>query len=73
MDISVFVWGGVLILAALDIWVANSIWRSEQRSASKTGWTLIVFLLPVIGLVIWALMGPRGVAEPPSSDTHSKG
>ncbi|MGB1607467.1 MAG: PLDc N-terminal domain-containing protein, partial [Promethearchaeia archaeon] len=26
----------------------------------KILWILLIVLLPVIGLIIWALMGPRG-------------
>jgi hypothetical protein len=26
-------------------------------------WILLIVLLPVIGLIIWALMGPRGTVK----------
>jgi hypothetical protein len=29
--------------------------------------------LPVLGLIIWGVAGPRGVKNPPSSPEHSKG
>jgi hypothetical protein len=33
----------------------------------------LIFILPLVGLVIWGIAGPRGVAIPPTSDSHSKG
>ena len=34
--------------------------KSNAESGIKILWILLIVLLPVIGLIIWALMGPRG-------------
>jgi hypothetical protein len=47
-----------LILLALDLWAIMRIVRSDARPAATVLWTLLILLLPVIGLVIWALAGP---------------
>lgn len=73
MDASMFWWVAALIVLLLDLWVLNSVWRSTQNNGRKIFWTLIIFILPIVGLVVWGLMGPRGLAESPTSDTHSKG
>ena len=52
------IWG-VLILAA-DIWAIISIFQSSTTNAKKVLWILLVLLLPVVGLIIWLLLGPRG-------------
>ncbi|MDF5996239.1 PLDc N-terminal domain-containing protein [Pseudomonas aeruginosa] len=43
----------------MDAWAINSVLRSDS-SASRLGWSLLILLLPVLGLVLWA--GPAPVA-----------
>nr|WP_249707037.1 PLD nuclease N-terminal domain-containing protein [Vibrio cholerae] len=62
-----------VILVLLDAWIINSIWRSDNASASKAGWSAVVVVLPFLGAAIWAIAGPRGVTKGPSSPEHSKG
>ena len=52
------IWG-VLILAA-DIWAIINILQSSTTTGRKVLWILLVLLLPVVGLIIWLLLGPRG-------------
>jgi hypothetical protein len=67
-------WIGVAILLLLvDLWALASIWRTTKSSGTKFGWAVLILALPVIGLAIWGIAGPRGVAEPPTSKEHSKG
>ncbi|MFJ5300908.1 PLD nuclease N-terminal domain-containing protein [Pseudomonas sp. NPDC088368] len=69
-----FLWIGVAILLLLvDMWALASIWRTTKSSGTKFGWAVLILALPVIGLAIWGIAGPRGVAEPPTSKEHSKG
>lgn len=49
---------GLIILIA-DIWAIIQVLNSSVSAAAKLGWTLLILLLPVIGLVIWFFMGPR--------------
>ncbi|MEO9335305.1 PLDc N-terminal domain-containing protein [Pseudomonas guguanensis] len=49
-----------LIILALDIWAIVNVIKSNAESGIKILWILLIVLLPVIGLIIWALMGPRG-------------
>lgn len=69
-----YLWIGLcVILVLLDLWALNSVWRSDNSSASKALWTALIVLLPMLGLVLWGVMGPRGVTQGPSSPEHSKG
>lgn len=73
MEITLF-WMGVFLLCVLiDTWIVVSICRSNKGTSTKTGWVLLVILLPMVGWVIWGIAGPRGVARAPSSPEHSKG
>ena len=52
---------GILILAG-DIWAIINILQSSDSNGKKLLWTLAVLLLPVLGLILWFVMGPRGRA-----------
>ncbi len=56
------VFGGLfgLIILALDIWAIISVVRSDASSGKKVMWVLLIVILPVLGLILWGLMGPRG-------------
>ncbi|MGE8296817.1 MAG: PLDc N-terminal domain-containing protein [Pseudomonas sp.] len=49
-----------LIILALDIWAIINVVKSNAETGIKILWILLIVLLPLIGLIIWALMGPRG-------------
>jgi heme/copper-type cytochrome/quinol oxidase subunit 2 len=49
---------GLLVLAG-DIWAIINILQSNGTNSSKLMWILLVVLLPVLGLIIWFLAGPR--------------
>ena len=37
-----------------------SIVRSDSTTGKKVLWVLLIIILPVLGLIIWGIMGPRG-------------
>ncbi|WP_324734258.1 PLD nuclease N-terminal domain-containing protein [Pseudomonas paeninsulae] len=49
-----------LIILALSIWAIINIVKSNTEVGKKVLWVLLILFLPVIGLIIWALLGPRG-------------
>ncbi|MFP5428262.1 MAG: PLDc N-terminal domain-containing protein [Gammaproteobacteria bacterium] len=49
-----------LIILALDIWAIVNVLKSAAEVGIKVLWMLLILLLPVIGLIIWAIAGPRG-------------
>jgi len=49
-----------LIILALDIRAILNVIKSGREVGVKVLWILLIALLPVIGLVIWAIAGPRG-------------
>ena len=50
---------GVLILAG-DIWAIINIFQSSVSNEKKLIWTIAVVLLPLLGLILWFFLGPRG-------------
>ena len=49
-----------LISLALDIWAIINVLKSGAETGMKVLWVLLIVLLPVLGLIIWAIAGPRG-------------
>jgi hypothetical protein len=50
---------GVLILIG-DVWAIINILQSSVSNEKKLIWTIAVVLLPLIGLILWFFLGPRG-------------
>ncbi|MBT8098400.1 MAG: PLD nuclease N-terminal domain-containing protein [Gammaproteobacteria bacterium] len=48
-----------LIILAFDIWALIHVIGSNSSVAAKVGWSLLILFLPVVGLLLWAFLGPR--------------
>ena len=55
-------YGGIigLIILALDIWAIINVIQSGASTGSKVLWVILIFVLPLVGLIIWFFAGPRG-------------
>lgn len=49
--------GGLILLIA-DIYAIVMILQSSAKGIEKLIWFLVVFFLPLIGLIIWYIAGP---------------
>ncbi|KRV64815.1 PLDc N-terminal domain-containing protein [Pseudomonas citronellolis] len=49
-----------LIIFALDVWAIISVLKSSADVPIKIIWVLVILILPLLGLVIWAIAGPKG-------------
>ena len=59
MDIGYHGLWGLLILA-VDIWAIINILQSSASNGNKLLWIIVVVLLPLLGLILWYFLGPRG-------------
>jgi len=50
---------GLLVLVG-DIWAIINIFQSSASNEKKLLWIVAVVLLPVLGLILWFFLGPRG-------------
>ena len=57
-----FGYGGIvgLLILAGDIWAIINIFQSSVSNEKKLIWILAVLLLPLLGLILWFVLGPRG-------------
>ena len=51
---------GLLVLI-LDIWVIMQILEGSGDSTKKLIWIIIVLLLPIVGPILWVLLGKGNV------------
>ncbi len=49
---------GLLVLA-LDIWAILNTLSAPATPGSRLLWILLILVLPVIGVILWFLLGPR--------------
>ncbi len=49
----------ILVLIA-DIWAIVQVFQSRESTGTKVLWTVLIVILPVLGLIIWYFAGPRG-------------
>jgi len=50
---------GLLILIA-DIWAIINVIQSSASTIKKVLWIVVILVLPVVGLILWFFLGPRG-------------
>ena len=50
---------GLLLLIA-DVWAIVNVVQSGAGTGAKVGWIVLILLLPVMGFLLWLVVGPRG-------------
>ena len=50
---------GFLILV-LDIYGIYKTWTSSASTGAKIIWSAAIFFLPVLGMILWFMFGPKG-------------
>lgn len=53
--------GGVfgLIILIFDVWAILKVFQSGASNGAKILWTVLILVLPILGLLIWFLAGPK--------------
>ena len=53
--------GGIfgLLVLVLNVWAIIKVVGSGASDLKKVLWVVIILLLPVLGLLLWFLFGPR--------------
>lgn len=58
MGIEVKGFFGLLVLVA-DIWAIINVIQSGATTGGKVLWVLLILVLPVVGFILWFLLGPK--------------
>lgn len=49
-----------LIILIIDVWAIIKVIQSPAGTGSKVLWVVLILVLPVVGLLLWFLLGPKG-------------
>lgn len=52
---------GLIILVA-NVWAIINVVGSTATTGAKVLWVVLILILPVIGLILWLIIGPRRTA-----------
>ncbi|MBX7273053.1 MULTISPECIES: PLDc N-terminal domain-containing protein [Stutzerimonas stutzeri subgroup] len=53
-----------IVVLVLDVLAIAYVWRSRIEVGRKVVWSCVILLLPVVGLIMWAVaVGPFGKAR----------
>lgn len=54
-------YGGIIgfIILVLDIWALVRVLQSGASTGVKVLWIVIILFLPLLGLLLWFLVGPK--------------
>lgn len=50
---------GGLIVLVLDVWALVHVVQSSATTGKKVLWIVLILLLPILGFILWLLLGPR--------------
>jgi len=48
-----------LVLLILNVWAIVRIVQSDAGTGSKVFWVVLILLLPLLGFILWLLLGPK--------------
>jgi len=51
-----------LLILVADVWAIINIFQSSESTGTKALWTVLVLVLPVLGLLIWYFVGPKSAS-----------
>ena len=49
-----------LIILIFDIYAIVKTMQSSASTGAKVLWTIVILIFPLLGLLLWLLMGPKG-------------
>ncbi|MFY0731687.1 PLD nuclease N-terminal domain-containing protein [Pseudomonas sp. NFX15] len=55
------------VLVLIELWAINRLRKSEGKASTKGVWMVVIVFVPLIGLILWALAGPKHIAHDPQS------
>lgn len=60
MDVEIGGFFGLILLIA-NIWAIINIVQSRSSTGAKVLWVVLILIVPLLGFIIWLIMGPRSV------------
>ena len=55
------------VLLLVELWAINRVRKAQGKSSNKLLWIVFIVFVPLIGVVAWALAGPKHTQPNPHS------
>ncbi|NUT78729.1 hypothetical protein HNO86_27185 [Pseudomonas sp. C1C7] len=55
------------VLLVAELWAINRVRKSEGKSSTKGVWMVVIVFVPLFGLLLWLLAGPKHISHNPNS------
>lgn len=55
------------ILLLIELWAINKVRKAEGKSSNKLLWIVFIVFVPLLGVLAWALAGPKHTQPNPHS------
>ncbi len=56
-----------VFIAAIDLWSIGLLLRSDGSRREKALWSAVILLCPIVGCVLWYVLGPKPRLAPPEA------
>ena len=53
------------VLLLIELWAINRLRKSEGKASTNGVWMVVIVFVPLIGLILWALAGPKHITHNP--------
>ena len=50
-----------VVLALVELWAIRSIITSKGRAERKMLWIVLIVFVPLLGLIVWGVAGPKAI------------
>ena len=51
------------LLVLAELWAINCVLRSASRAETKMLWVVVIVFVPLLGMILWAITGPKAIAK----------
>ena len=55
------------VLLLIELWAINRLRKSDGKASTRGVWMVVIVFVPLLGLIAWALAGPKHIAHNPHS------
>ncbi|WP_338923148.1 PLD nuclease N-terminal domain-containing protein [Pseudomonas silesiensis] len=55
------------VLLLVELWAINRVRKAQGKSSNKLLWIVFIVFVPLLGVVAWALAGPKHTEQNPQS------
>ncbi|QAY85683.1 PLD nuclease N-terminal domain-containing protein [Pseudomonas arsenicoxydans] len=55
------------VLLLVELWAINRVRKAQGKSSNKLLWIVVIVFVPLIGVIAWAVAGPKHTEHNPQA------